>query len=154
MSKKRAPFSPPKETHEQSTPLVAKFGDGCVLINIEGKPIPESRPRAGKNGHFYVDTANHKRDLQERIREGLLLNQLPCPLYEKKVPVKVNVAFTLQQSSGHEPDIDNLLKLVLDVGNGVLYRDDVQVHRCTATKYKKPIQLTSFEWKPGTKIIG
>jgi Holliday junction resolvase RusA-like endonuclease len=45
------------------------------------------------------------------------------------------------------PDIDNIVKAVLDACNGVTFEDDAQVFRIMATKrYGDPMILVTVEW--------
>jgi Holliday junction resolvase RusA-like endonuclease len=45
----------------------------------------------------------------------------------------------------NRPDIDNLLKFVMDAGNKVLWHDDCQIWKVTMEKI--------YSLEPGTKII-
>lgn len=111
-----------------------------ITFILKGKPIPQHRPRAcrrGKHIHMYSD--------QEVIMEQYK-NQIRSDFQQKpfSVPVEVSATFFFPIPKGtskvrttemqanilkpmKRPDLDNLLKFILDCMNGIVYEDDSQV---------------------------
>ena len=113
---------------------------------IKGNPIPQKRHRMGR-GYSYDPSAPDKK----RVRLELLLKN-------NKVintgPVNMFVTFYMKRPKSHyrtgkfsnmlkndapmqhtkKPDIDNLLKFIMDCCNGIVYKDDCQVNRCSVSK--------------------
>ena len=113
---------------------------------IKGNPIPQKRHRMGR-GFSYDPSAPDKK----RVRLELLLKN-------NKVihtgPVNMFVTFYMKRPKSHyrtgkfsnmlkndapmqhtkKPDIDNLLKFIMDCCNGIVYKDDCQVNRCSVSK--------------------
>ena len=116
-----------------------------VTATIPGKPIAKGRPRLGRHG-IYSPPSTH--DAEERAG-WLLRAACPVPL-EGPLEVRVSFCFHYPRSWSKakrdavedgaqpwhlgRPDLDNLLKLILDAANRVLWRDDAQVVKIAATK--------------------
>lgn len=113
-----------------------------MKIIIPGPPIPKKRPRFG-NGIAY--------DIQKRektvTRLAMVKNNPLC--LQGALDVSVEFCFLPAPSKryselnlidwgfcrhDHKPDIDNLLKFLLDCANKVLWNDDAQVTSLTAVK--------------------
>lgn len=97
-----------------------------------GQPIPLQRPRFS-NGHVWDCQKKEKLVTQTRLKQ--LHGSRPLMIG----PLEMHIMFFMQhktKSGWHvnRPDIDNLIKFYLDCGNGVLYEDDKQVVKITATK--------------------
>jgi Holliday junction resolvase RusA-like endonuclease len=129
-----------------------------------GKPIPQPRPKIcalnAKSKWFKKpwlrDIAKEsKQDLKSLLRYGLISSNKSIPFMPKECPVEINLKFYLPRPNNHfrannrtqcivklryqhewpsKPDIDNLVKYVLDASNAVLYVDDKQVVKLTAIK--------------------
>lgn len=125
-----------------------------LRFTIPGEPRGKGRPRIGKtggpNGHARMFT-----DPKTRSYEGLIamaaqaaLDGRPpmdCPL---EVHVRVRLVPPASASKKacaamlagdlpptKKPDLDNVVKAVLDGCNGVAFRDDVLVVKQSATKF-------------------
>lgn len=95
-------------------------------------PVPWARPRASRNGGFF--TAKKQKmfavELEDHMRS--LWNDMP---WDGAITVSINV--TLQRPKGIsakkrpwpsvKPDLDNLIKAVLDSATGILWVDDAQI---------------------------
>ena len=113
-----------------------QFVDGSEYIyHIPGYPIPLARPRLSKNGVW---------DCQRHVKTdiGFYLNFLHKnkPLFTG--PLHITLEFFLKipkkkkDSLWHtsRPDLDNMIKFYLDVAIGILYEDDRQISKITASK--------------------
>lgn len=89
---------------------------------IPGDPIPKGRPRQGKGGHTY--TPQRTIDAEEAVAWALRAAYSGKPTREL-----LTVTLAFRCATKRRTDIDNLAKLVLDAGNGVVWVDDQQVGR-------------------------
>ena len=114
---------------------------------IMGDPIPQKRHRMGR-GFSYDPSAPDKK----RVRTELLLSNKKKFIH--KGSVNMFITFFMKRPKGDyrsgkfshmlnknaslnhikKPDIDNLLKFIMDCCNGIIYKDDSQVNRCSVTK--------------------
>lgn len=126
-----------------------------VEIWVEGEPVPKGRPRYGKGNHMY--TPPKTRDAENRIRKAWQEEGGK----EITGPVSISCWFYLQTPKNWSkarkvlaevgeilpekvPDIDNLVKTVLDALNGLAFTDDKEVVRIFASK--------QYREKPGTLV--
>lgn len=115
-----------------------------IKYRIDGKPEGKARPRFA-NGHAY--TPGKTKDYERAIALGykaaggkkkggyITVNVVAC----YKIPKSETKARREMMRSGIlkpalKPDIDNVLKAVLDGFNGTAYGDDKQVIRIAGTK--------------------
>ena len=110
-------------------------------------PQPKGRPRFTRTGIAYTPpaTRDYEETLRERLREGF-----PEPLVGP-VWLRLTFVFPLPKSAlakdkrkvaaggfvrkATRPDLDNLGKAILDAANGIVYLDDAQVVRWSASKW-------------------
>jgi Holliday junction resolvase RusA-like endonuclease len=115
---------------------------------IDGEPIPLARHRHGK-GHGW--------DSQKQLKLGIGLqisnqhNNLPFlegPLKLEIVfymPIPLKGAKTLNGTIHTiRPDLDNLIKMICDVANGIAYKDDCVVASIIAHKQYSTLPRTEF----------
>jgi len=138
-------FSERKETQRQVLSLV-----------IEGIPIPKKRARHVRRGSFVATYDPQEKEKQE-FKNALLKSifhsnfKLEASNFELDRFFVVNMSFYLPipdsdsnaqknakkwhiQKHVIKPDIDNLIKFVLDCGNGILFQDDCLVTQISAKK--------------------
>ena len=109
-----------------------------IFYRLNRIPV-KRRARVTKSGHAYTDEKT-KADLQA-VKDAYTGKCYKCPV-EVVVIVYKDVPKTTPKSVLHEPftqrpDIDNILKAVLDGLNGVAYEDDSQVVRVTCRKMER-----------------
>ena len=121
-----------------------------ITITLKGTPVPKGRPRFG-NGRAYTPkrTKDYENALKALIKEQdiqgpievTLLAVFPRPqrLMPKKYPDGL-IKHTKR------PDLDNIIKAVLDALNKTL-KDDAQV--CTIHAYKYYAELSN---QPRTEV--
>lgn len=110
-----------------------------MLIKIPGKPIPLQRARRGKN--FFYDP---QFVVKKNILEYLKLDMEP---FEDILEVDFNFFFEIPQSwskkkkaaklnTPHDqtPDLDNIIKFILDLFNGIVWKDDKIIFKINAEK--------------------
>ena len=114
-------------------------------FEIPGEAVPKGRPRMTKSGHAY--TPRQTRDYEAWVRlcwrhagqpmslqplQIRLEFYLPIPKSFSKKQREAALAGVLLPAK--KPDIDNLVKAVLDGLNGLAYRDDQQIVALEAAK--------------------
>lgn len=115
-----------------------------MTVKIDGRPKGKARPRFA-NGHAYTPKAT--RDYEKMI--GYEYKAQDGRKFSGKVSVEVTAVFQIPKSwskvKKHEvifngkrpevrPDIDNIVKVVMDGLNGIAYDDDSQVVDIKASK--------------------
>jgi len=119
-------------------------------IRIEGTPIPQGSKRAFRVGNRVVVTDQQGQALglyREAIARACRPSH-PSPVHG---PVAVNLAFMFVRPRGHygkrglrpsapaqkitKPDVDKLVRAVLDAMTGVVFVDDAQVVSVQAAKW-------------------
>ncbi len=125
-----------------------------VRFTVPIAPIGKGRPRLGRGGRTYTPeaTVSYGRAIAAQARAAMGCGQ---PSAEHLWRVRV-VAFTPRPASRPrdmeaaawkagsaamrrtKPDVDNVLKLVLDALNGVVWGDDAQVVSATVERWMAP----------------
>lgn len=128
---------------------IRKMGkDMNTRIEVKGKPHGQGRPRttiiAGKP-HIYKDT--NSREYEKRIASEYI--KVGGELHEGAVRLSILASFPVNKSEKKntkiqmledkiaptkKPDLDNIVKAVMDGLNGVAYKDDSQVVAIDAQK--------------------
>lgn len=134
-----------------------------VVFEVPGEPRGKGRPRFTRTGHTYTDSetkayekkivAYYRACLQgfrwpETARISVdVTAQYPIPQSATKAAAAAMQAGTLLPT--RKPDIDNVLKVVLDALNGVAYKDDSCVVCVSARKIYSHEPKLVIEMKGG-----
>lgn len=136
-----------------------------MKIIIPGDPIPLARPRFSKRGGVYDCQKFDKRQVSWKMK--LALREQNCTIIEHgAISVSINCTFLpscpaqwmknqyLWGYASHisRPDLDNLVKFVLDCGNGILWKDDAQICKLEAKKSYSNFPSTIIEFNEIKKI--
>ena len=121
-----------------------------VCFDIEGNPIPKGRPRFRRTKTFITTyTPKKTLDFEDQVRKAAQDAMGKTDLLETPIAVYLYFRLPIPQSyskkrteaclSGSEkhikrPDLDNLIKSVLDGMNGVVFKDDSQITSLHCTK--------------------
>lgn len=97
---------------------------------IPGRPVPWARTRMNRGGHFF--TPNRQRIYKlslgsffsQKVREPL---EGPLAVTLRVQLVRPRTNKTLLPITRNTSDVDNWAKMVLDAGNGLLWKDDCQI---------------------------
>ena len=116
-----------------------------IQFAVDGKPVSSPRPRVTRYGVFYKkDYVAYKRKIALKAKKEMRGKEpYECPL-----TLAVEFRFTTPSSWSkkrkeeaiewgwmpQKPDIDNLLKTVMDACNGIIWLDDKQVVSVSAFK--------------------
>lgn len=103
---------------------------------LDGPPIPLQRARCGRQQKVYDSQKNHKlvaginlknQFEQQDLLEGILkldaIFYMPIP---QKCAKKYYGTFD-KNLHYKKPDLDNLIKFICDVANGIVYTDDSRI---------------------------
>ena len=121
-----------------------------VTFMVEGTPVPKGRPRFARRGKF-VSTYSPKTtvDYESKVSEAAKLAMAGADPLETPVAAYVYIRLPVPKSYSKQrtkdclygfekptkrPDVDNIVKSVLDALNGVVYQDDCQIVSIHATK--------------------
>jgi len=132
------------ELSSQAMPPVPTWPVGTLRFRVDGPPVPLQRPRFA-NGRVYNPSAADMRAFLSASRAHA------PPTLADGGPVEVTLEFVFARPASHttsrgalrasapplhtnKPDVDNLIKLVLDALNGTFYADDRQVVAVQASK--------------------
>lgn len=118
-----------------------------VSFNVYGLPKGKARPRVTRTGHAYTPAATVAWENTIRLQaihamrgidmlDGNLIVRMtfffqPPKSYAKK---RRELLIAEGRPMPHKPDIDNLVKAVLDACNGIAYKDDAAVVEIDAKK--------------------
>jgi len=122
-------------------------------FTIDGPPVAKGRPRFSR-GRTYTPAKTAA--AEERIRNLVALEFHEDPTTK---PINIMLSFGMEIPKSwtkakkedarqgwlphvSTPDLDNLVKLVTDALNGVVYKDDAQIVRLDAAKLYLPVPAT------------
>lgn len=115
-----------------------------VTFEVIGNPRGKERPRMTRRGIVY--TPKKTKDYEELIKEGYkktnegkLSGEIEADIramYQipKSTP-KCKLQEMLKEHPQKKPDLDNIIKAVLDALNGIAYDDDKQVTKINIEKF-------------------
>ena len=106
-----------------------------IRLSIPMNPVPKGRPRVAiRNGKVRTYTPERTQEAQDTLIA--LIYKHRDKMFLPYVPVRLSITFYRQRSKWspksdilpvRKPDLDNLLKLVLDSMSGILIADDAQI---------------------------
>lgn len=119
-----------------------------VTFKVIGAPVGKARPRFTRTGHTYTPakSKNYEKKIAQEAWVAMAnkkLNPTECSVHlemDAYLPVPVSWSKKKQNQARmgalrpSKPDIDNIIKAILDGCNKVIYNDDAQVHSIRARK--------------------
>lgn len=125
-SAKKVPRPPTKIASDPAPNFIANRRASFLIL---GRPSTMERPRNGR-GHMYSPSASSVNELRQELQ--LLVSNCERPasqttLFKREAKLLFQADFALAPRRGRRPDIDNLLKFVLDALNDSIWHDDGQV---------------------------
>ena len=135
-----------------------------LSITIPGKPIAKARPRFARRGKFvttYSSQETEEGKLMWHLAQAKPAGWSPIigpvrleALFMMPIPSSASNKKRLDMALGNirhvkKPDTDNLVKMVKDCANGMLWRDDSQVYSIYATKFyaENPQTVITIRWE-------
>lgn len=140
-----------------------------IKVTIYGEPIPQARPRFTRNGHTYEPerSRNYKQLarlwLTQRLKKETAWKPLETALcvditFWLSIPIswskkrRMDAINGVTRPTARNGDIDNLIKAVLDAGNGLLWADDTFITDIVAHKrYTGDVARTEITVKEVTQ---
>lgn len=95
-------------------------------LTIPGRPVPKGRPRMSKYGHAY--TPKTTREYEDKIKAHCM------DLVDEPIDTTVEVVMRFYIAGKAKPDIDNLIKSVLDGLQPHLITNDNLVQKVNASR--------------------
>lgn len=119
---------------------------------IPGNPVPLARPRLGRQRVF-----DSQKLIKSQVGIVLAYQHGKKELYNGPLHVDVSFFMAIPQSLSHKKrlslegqyhykklDLDNLIKFILDVANGIIFADDCLIAMLTAKKLYADYPRTEF----------
>jgi len=128
-----------------------------IKFTVYGTPTPKGRPKVVRKGKFSVAyTPKKTREGEQTFLQQAIKHKPAKPL---SGPIKVTIRFfklkpkSLPKRVVHnvkKPDVDNLIKLVLDTMNSIFFQDDSQIVELVSSKQygqtpRTEVTLTAIE---------
>ena len=117
-------------------------------FEVPGKIIGKGRPRVNScTGNVYTPTRT--KDYETLVEQYFLLKYPRFKPFEGRVQVEINALFEVPKSTKKsdrelmlenkvnptkKPDIDNIVKIILDAMNGIAFKDDTQITKLFVEK--------------------
>jgi crossover junction endodeoxyribonuclease RusA len=105
--------------------------DLVLRITIPGHPVPKGRPRFARSGHTY--TPPRTRKAEDAVAMSSLTRRHAADHWPVTGPIAMTLAFHVRRPA----DLDNLVKLVADALQHVVYADDRQIVQLHASRHDK-----------------
>ena len=110
-----------------------------IELVIYGPPVGKGRPRFGraKNGNVVTFTPSKTRHYEQGVRALAQVAMMNKTVLEGPVKVTLTAYFSHKTKTGwhvSRPDLDNIVKAVLDGLNGIVFDDDDNVCHLVAMK--------------------
>lgn len=104
-----------------------------IKILIDADIIPASRPKFGR-GRAYMPKRNQ--DFRRVVQTAARLAMKNREPLDGEICAVVKVYRKWKRTARQSGDLDNLVKSLWDGLNGIVFRDDSQICRCTAEKFQ------------------
>ena len=117
-------------------------------FEVPGKIIGKGRPRLNTyTGSVYTPTRT--KDYETLVEQYFLLKYPRFKPFEGRVQVEIDAHFEVPKSTKRaekelmlenkinptkKPDIDNIVKIILDAMNGIAFKDDIQITKLSVEK--------------------
>lgn len=110
-----------------------------IDLIIYGKPMGKGRPRFGKakNGNMVAYTPFKTRKYEQEIKSLFQIAMFGKEMLEGPVKVTITAFFSSKKKTGwhtSRPDLDNIIKAILDSMNEIILKDDSAVAHIVASK--------------------
>jgi Holliday junction resolvase RusA-like endonuclease len=110
-----------------------------IDLVIHGKPVGKARPRFSRRGNKVVTfTPRETQIYEQNVKSLAQVAMLGKAMLEGPVKVTITAYFAHKKKTGwhiSRPDIDNVVKAILDGLNGVVFADDAVVAQLVASKH-------------------
>ncbi|MEM6668535.1 MAG: RusA family crossover junction endodeoxyribonuclease [Pseudomonadota bacterium] len=114
--------------------------DPTITFEVPGRPTPKARPYMTAGGKVFTPekTAAAERSVKWMLRAAMKgRDPLTCPVAVEIVAhfpaAKAKAKWLVGRPHDQTPDIDNVVKLILDGCNRLAWKDDGQVYQILAS---------------------
>lgn len=116
-----------------------------IKFEVEGEVVPKGRPRFTRTGHTYtpIKTVVYEQRVKHAARKAMG----DLEPFDEQIQLEIRIGMPVPKSWSKKkqlealtkphtkkPDLDNLVKAILDGMNGVAYRDDSLIYKFSAYK--------------------
>lgn len=125
---------------------------------IPGNPVSLKRPRfSSQTNRMYNSQRNHmlvmsiglqSQHNNDSLFEGPLHMDVTFFMPIPSKTSKKNLPSLILKPDPTRPDLDNLIKMIADIGNGILYKDDALIASISAKKVYDINPRTEFSIQP------
>lgn len=117
-----------------------------IVVRIEGAPVAKARARAGKFGHFTPKkTVNYEAWVKQCATEAMRGRERLEGAVYCEISIRLDIPdswYAWKKQAALEgyikptskPDLDNFQKSLFDGCNGIVFKDDSQVHSIQVEK--------------------
>jgi len=120
-----------------------------VRIEVPGDPVAWARPRMNKGKAF---TAERQREARSSLSWQIAMGW-GRPKVERKKALGMTIEFVFKARRKSDlgmlrvarPDLDNLVKLVMDAAQDIVFEDDAQIAELTVIKRWGEVSQTNIE---------
>jgi Holliday junction resolvase RusA-like endonuclease len=110
-----------------------------IDIVIHGKPVGKARPRFGrrKDGGVMTYTPRETKNYEQSVAALAQCAMMGKSMMQGPLRVTISAYFQHKTKTGYHisrPDLDNIVKAILDGLNGVVFEDDAAVASIVAMK--------------------
>jgi len=110
-----------------------------IDLVIHGKPVGKARPRFSRRGNKVVTfTPRETQIYEQNVKSLAQVAMIGKAMLQGPVKVTITAYFAHKKKTGwhiSRPDIDNVVKAILDGLNGVVFADDAVVAQLVASKH-------------------
>lgn len=132
------------------------------IYNIQGDPTPLARARLSGR-HVYDSQSEYKTYLRISLENQRGDDPLLSGPLHMIATFHMGIPKSMKDAEGdphfYRPDLDNLIKMVCDVSNSIIFRDDSQISKITCEKIYSTNPRTEFcfelfkkEYNPSERI--
>lgn len=125
-----------------------------IYFRVDGEPVGKGRPRvtAGRGKFAHAYTPKKTKDYEDSVRFAFMATtDAPMPIYPREISLEAHMTIAMSIPKSYskkkteqcrtgiivpnkKPDIDNVVKSILDACNGYCFEDDSQIVRLKAEK--------------------
>lgn len=105
-----------------------------VRLTVDGEPVPKGRPRFSRKGHTYTPAKTRQAETAVQWAAIQATRAHDRDWLLEAGPLALTAFF---YCGGRLKDTDNMLKLVSDALNGVVWMDDRQVVQLHAARFDR-----------------
>jgi Holliday junction resolvase RusA-like endonuclease len=105
-----------------------------LRMTVPGEPVPKGRPRFGKGRTF---TPVKTRQAEAAVKWAAVVARLKGSGHGKPTADPIALTCRFYRANGRTADLDNLVKLVTDALNGIVWKDDRQVVQLHASRFDR-----------------